>query len=97
MFNSLQELEVDSLISEEDQEERTLPFMKSLMCITCCYKERTSLANVSTEANLTFVFCFLSYFRSNISFPNLKIKTKDSLKWWSDDIAFNTDVNQNHR
>ena len=75
LFNSLQKLEVDSLISEADREERTLSFMKSLMCFTCCYKERTSLANVGTESNLTFVSCFLSYFRSKLScFPNLKIK-----------------------
>ena len=53
LLNSLQE--VDSLVSEADQEKRINSFMQSLMCFTCCYKGRAPLANVSTEARLTFV------------------------------------------
>ena len=88
-INSLQE--VDSLISEADQEERTNSFAKSLGCFTCCFKGRAPLEKVS---NICILFlCLISDLCS--CFPNFKkkiknkesTKKKDQLKWWLNQIT----------
>ena len=92
-INSLQE--VDSLISEADQEERTNSFAKSLGCFTCCFKRRAPLAKVSNICILGFLMPFSDLWNQLFSKFKKKrkkkkkesSKKKDQLKWWLNQIT----------